>query len=618
MNGNYFRAPRSLTICAIAVIGLATTIATGGGSGSIAPPPPPPPTGPTLAITVDNAHDVATALITGIGLSFDVGDVSGGEVTAETGGELGGGAGGMLKLSRLGELAAKPSAAAAGKLESCLVSGTVDVTVNLADPATLSVGDRITAVFSDCDDGDGYTVSGTFDLTVADIQGDLFTEVFLLALDVVLTDVEVTEGNRTVTADGDFTLTLDSLDFPVIRQRLAGDELRLESLDETVTFTDFDHYIEVDIGMNPEPLLVEVLGRLDSRLLGGSVDYETPLAVQATGDNDPYTGEILITGADDSNVRIVIVDSNNVTLEVDTNGDGVVDEFIDTNFAALNGHTSAINSSTAPILAREVITGVSGFGSLAVTAGSQFVPAAPFGQLQLQAVTGDFTQIDIACLVNGSASISGFIGTAGTYGADDMLLATFNACSRGGEILNGPMDIAVTSFAATPGDAYLFTGSVAQDGLERDAGGITISGTGSFDTSYDFRFTTQGFVYMSASATSFSVEVDGVVRQLAGPNVNAEIVAGAPPVQVTRTSFGALTSPLLDGSVDYQSIVPDTFLFDDSPDTGPFSGELLVAASDGSTLRIVAIDDTNVRLEIDRDGDSVVDNEIVTTWAALQ
>ena len=86
---------------------------------------------------------------------------------------------------------------------------------------------------------------------------------------------------------------------------------------------------------------------------------------------------------------------------------------------------------------------------------------------------------------------------------------------------------------------------------------------------------------------------------------------------VTRSSAGALTSAALDGSFNYESIIPDSFLFDTDPNTGPFSGELLVTASDGSTLRIVAVDDTNVRLEIDYDGDSIADTEINTTWAAL-
>ena len=97
-----------------------------------------------------------------------------------------------------------------------------------------------------------------------------------------------------------------------------------------------------------------------------AIDDETSVPVQATGDEDPYIGTVLVEGADNSRVLIVINDSTSVTLEVDENGDGVVDEFIDTTFAALNGNTSTINSSTAPLVAREATHVVNGFASLGV------------------------------------------------------------------------------------------------------------------------------------------------------------------------------------------------------------------------------------------------------------
>ena len=356
---------------------------------------------------------------------------------------------------------------------------------------------------------------------------------------------------------------------------------------------------------------------MDSRLLGGSVDYETPVAIRATGDNEPYTGEVLVTGADDSTVRIVIVDSTSVTLEVDTNGDGVVDEYIDTTFAALNGHTSTVNSSTAPVIASEVIHGVTGFGSMTVTGGSQFQVNGVFEQIRLQAVSGDFGPIAVTCMSGGTATVSGFIANAGAYSADDHLLTSFAACARAGEIVTGVMDLTIADFSVGAGDAYGFIGSVTLDGLERNAGGATYAGTGSYEITYDYRLTSPDFVHAVASAPSVTISAGGLDRLLSAAGVNAEIVVGAPPVTITRSSAGAIASAALVGSFDYESIVPDSFLFDSDPTTGPFSGELLVTASDGSTLRIVAVDDTNVRLEIDYDGDAIVDTEINTTWEAL-
>ena len=594
-------------------VGIATTIATGGGGGSTDGLGPEPPAGPTLNVTVVNAEDVASALIITIGLGFDVGDLSGGAVMPQAVGDPAD----VLNLMLGGGWSGKPAYGATGKLETCNVSGTKDITRDLADPGTLTVGDQITAVFVDCDDGEDYVIDGTVNITVAEKQGDLAAGVFSLSLDTIMTGVEVTKGSENTLFDGSFTLTLDSLNFPVIAQRLAGSELTVSSGPETITLSNFDHYIEVDFGVVPEAVLVQVSGRMDSQLLGGSVDYETPVAIRATGDNEPYTGEILVTGADDSTVRIVIEDSTKVTLEVDTNGDGVIDAYIDTTFAALNGHTSTVNASTAQVVAREVIHGVTGFGSMSVAGGSQFQANGVFGQIQLLAVSGDFGPVVVTCLSGGTATVSGFIANAGTYSPDDHLVTSFAGCARAGEIVTGVMDLTIADFNVGAGDAYWFNGSVILDGLERNAGGATYAGTGSYVFVYDYRFTSADFVHAVALAPSLTISAGGLDRLLSAAGVDAQIIAGAPPVTITRSSAGAIRSARLDGSFDYESIIPDSFVFDADPTTGPSSGELLVTASDGSTLRIVAVDNTNVRLEIDYDGDAIVDIEINTTWAAL-
>ncbi len=608
------RTFRGMLTAMLFAAGIATTIATGGGGGSGSPPPPPPPPPPAmLAITADNALDVSTALVVGIGMSFDIGEI--------TGSDVGGAAAaspGLLKLMRVDDLPSKPLPSGSAKLESCFIDGTVDVTGTIADPNTLTIGDRIIAVFTDCDDGDGFVISGTVDLTVSAVQGNLMTEVFLLGLDVLMTDVEIVEGASVILVEGDFVLTLDSLAFPVISQRIAGSELSLAVGAESINFTGLDHFIEIDLGLTPEEILATVSGRMGGDLIGGFVDYETTVAIQAVGDDEPYTGEILVTGAANSSVRIVINDSTSVTLEVDANGDNVIDQFIDTNWAELNGNTSTINASTAPVIAREVIHAVTGFGSVAISPGSQFVPTAPFGLVKLQAVSGDFGPVDVNCAAAGTAAVSGTIATAGTFGAGDLLTAAFTGCARAGEVLDGSLDVAIATYDELPGDVYLLTATVTETGLARNAGGNTYTGEGVIDVSHDYRYTSQGFTYLGATAMSFTVSQGGVDRLLSDASVNGEIIASAPPVTIVRSSSGSVSSPAIDGDYVYQSLTADTFVFDADPATGPMSGALQVTASDGSILTIFAIDELNVRLEIDYDGNGFSDTMIDTTWAALQ
>jgi hypothetical protein len=620
MNALKYRVFRYFAIATLFVIGVATTIATGGGSsGGMPGVGPPAATGPSLAITSANGEEVASAVIIAIGTSFDLGDISGDDIAVQAA-EGPVAAPGSLSSANV---YAKFLPAYAMAAENCANGGTVEVTATVADPTTPTVGDRIIAVFDNCDDNEGYVISGTVDLTIAAIQGDVLTDVFLLGLDVVLTDIVMIDGTETITASGQFMLTLDNLDFPVLALSLAGDQLQFGAAGQAITLTNFDHSLQVDTGVIPETKLAEVFGRLDSQSLGGTVDYETPILVQAIGDFDPHSGRILVTGANDSSVLINIFDSTRITLEIDTNGDGVIDEYVDTTWAALSGQSAStnssatINSSTAPILAREVFNAVTGFGSLTVTAGTKFAPLAPFGQLESLGVSGDFGPMEVACNMSGTATVSGFKATTNTFSANDQLTTIFDVCEHGEEVLSGEMNFTVNSFDQPPGDAYVVTGTVSETDLHRTFGGNCFSGLGTFDTSYDFVFTSTGIIYMDSSTTSFIVSAGGRSQQLSGAMVDAQIMLGEPPLTVTRQSFGSVTSEDLDGRFSYQSVSPDVFLLDESAATGPYSGELMVTAGDNSTMRMVALDEFNVRLELDFNSDSVIDYETTTTWAAL-
>lgn len=615
MNAVKKRGFRYCAIATLLAVGIATTIATGGGgSGGGVTPPPPPPVGPTLNITAANGSEVATAVVIAAGLSFDLGDVTGGNVLASPN---------NIQLPAKGavDLFKSLPPGVQQALENCTNGGTVDVTITQVNINTITVGDRIVAVFVDCDDGLGYVISGTVDMTIAAVQGDIFTEVFLLGMDVLMTDIVMTEGTSVMTAEGDFTLTLDSLDFPVMRMSMSGDELQLGSDGEAVTLSNFDHVLRVDLVT--AALVADVLGGLDSSTLGGSVDYETTVSIEALGDNDPHAGEILITGADDSTVRIVIIDSNTIQLEIDENGDGTADTFIDTTWSELNGREappvsdSTINSETAPILAREMFNAVTGFGSVTVTAGAQFVPIAPFGQLDAMDVSGGLEALQIACNLSGTATVSGFKAAANTYSSGDTLDARFDACMRGGEKLDGSMSLSIASFDETPGDAYVVSATVVETGLRRVFGGACFDGIGTFDTNYDFMFTTTGLIYANSSSADFNVWAGGRAQQLTGASVSAQITVGQQPVVVTRESSGVMTSPDLAGSFSYLSVIPDEFYADDDGTTGPYAGELLVTATDDSSMRMVAVDEFNLRLDLDYNGDGVVDDTIPTSYATL-
>ncbi|MDH4107694.1 MAG: hypothetical protein OEW35_05225 [Gammaproteobacteria bacterium] len=375
------------------------------------------------------------------------------------------------------------------------------------------------------------------------------------------------------------------------------------------------------MGVIPDTKLADALGRLQSTALGGSVDYVSTVSIQAIGDFNPHTGEILITGAGGSSVKIVVVDSLNVRLEIDTNGDGTIDQFVDTSWSELTGETtpaggSAITSDNVSIVAREVFNAVTGFGSVTVAAGGQFAPTGVFTLVQQQGVSGDFGPLTIDCTTSGTADVSGSIATAGTYSAGDSLDASFAACIRASEKLDGAMQLTVESFSGTVGAAVSVAANVAETNLRRGADGTCHIGLGSFATSYDAGFVNPGFVTAGSTAVAFDISAGGRHQILSNASVSALIQIGQPGT-VTRESFGSFTGTDLVGSFSYMSLAPDVFVVDGDPSTGPSSGELLVMAGNGSSMRLVAVDTLTVRLDADYNADSTIDAQLFTTWAEL-
>lgn len=210
----------------------------------------------------------------------------------------------------------------------------------------------------------------------------------------------------------------------------------------------------------------------------------------------------------------------------------------------------------APVLARAIYNAVTGFNFVTVAAGLQFSQSGAFGLLGAMDVSGTFGPLPVDCATSGSASLSGTKAISTTFSSGDSLDATFDACTRGSETLRGSMGLSIDLFE----------------------------------------------------------EVVGATRgqQLSGASVSTEVTS-----VVSRQSSGVMTSEDLVGSYSYRSVTPDRFLLDGLAETGPYAGELLVVAGDNSSMRMVAVDEFNLRLDLDFDGDDVIDESIPTTYSTL-
>ena len=315
-----------------------------------------------LAIDDTNAMQVAAAVLDASAIVVDVGEPGGpiaGVVVEEDSAQVN-----LAKVVRahvdlFSVLQEQTSAAQITGVvipatkEPCLVSGSVTISGEIADPQlmSLSPGDTLTAVFKNCDDGDGLVLNGTTALVVVSSTGtidldpnsdNLFIPPYDFTFDATLTKLSVLEkvSGSTFTANGDMTLHEDSIDGVVINSEFSGTSLKATTPATTDTLTDYQILSTLDQG-NLNAYTTDSKGTLASTLLGGIVDFLTTTPFAGIGTDFPDSGQMDITGATivdsvgPSNVTVFAVNSQCVRLLVDENGDGVTDADILTTWESL-------------------------------------------------------------------------------------------------------------------------------------------------------------------------------------------------------------------------------------------------------------------------------------------
>lgn len=207
----------------------------------------------------------------------------------------------------------------------CLSLGTVSVSGDVENPLTLTPGDTFRVVYELCDDGLGEVVNGMVDFTVRDFAGEILAGTYLLSMDAVVTDLQIQTGTDTITSNGDATVNLDTESAPAVAASVSGASMTTDRNTSSETVTNYFSSQTVDAGVVPAPYTMSAAGTLDSTQLGGIVRYSTVETFQGFDADYPDSGVLLVEG-ETSSARLIAVDNVNVTIELDSNGDGVTDE----------------------------------------------------------------------------------------------------------------------------------------------------------------------------------------------------------------------------------------------------------------------------------------------------
>jgi hypothetical protein len=286
--------------------------------------------------------------------------------------------------------------------------------------------------------------------------------------------------------------------------------------------------------------------------------------------------------------------------------------------------TSA-NAMSVTWTSYEAALSSSGLGTIAADTG--FIAAGPsdfsklgssiansVGSLDL-AASVSIPAVETACAGGGTITISGNIADVVTFNLTpgDFFDVAFDMCNDGaGTTIDGALAYVVDAFSGNfLGGLYDLTMSMTLDTLQAITADDVVTMSGGAIARLDTLLAPA--VAAEVSGSSLTVDTNSSSETLSDFASAQTIDAGVPQSPYTMSASGTLDSTQLDGTVQYST--PTLFEgFDlDYPHWGVF---LVTAAS--SSARLTAIDNVNVRIEIDTDGDNNIDETINTTWAELE
>lgn len=282
-----------------------------------------------------------------------------------------------------------------------------------------------------------------------------------------------------------------------------------------------------------------------------------------------------------------------------------------------------INSSNGVAATRQSYEAVMASGGIAEVGGPAVFSSAPGDGYSIaqQALTPEDLARDVISLIpfgpivepclggTGTSSLSGDIASPDTLTPGDFFRIEYEFCDEGqGEVIDGVITLTVTDFS---GDLFLGTYLVAMD---TDIDMLTVTTatdtlTADGDASITLDTSDAPFVATSVSGSSLTQSSNAGTETLANYRSDQTVDGNQQPTPFTMDASGTLDSSQLPGSVTYSTEAEFRGLVPGYPG----EGTLLVRGAN-STARLVVIDDTNVRIDIDNNADGVVDDSFELTW----
>lgn len=296
---------------------------------------------------------------------------------------------------------------------------------------------------------------------------------------------------------------------------------------------------------------------------------------------------------------------------------------------------ATLDSGNADTIVREVLgagfdstdfgTVVSGGGILSADGGSNALAVRMAARRTIQAV-GDRSQADgivqpsasygperSDCLVSGSITLSANLASTETLTSGDQITAVFNSCNDGdGAVFNGRMRIDVQAFSGDLfGDLYQLNSRFTLTDLAITENGVTDTGDGTLNV--NMNLLTPGLELYSITTSRFTLASGATSWIFSDMVTTFEDDYRDSGWLSTFSESGSLESSNFEGRVDYGTLTP----FQSVDGNPPAAGVLRIGGANGSSIVVTALNEANLQLAIDWNGDTVVDETRLMDWETV-
>ncbi len=330
----------------VALTGLLSACSSGGGGSDDAAPAPPPaaPAAKPVAITPANAAKVSAEAYFGVVDTRDFGTDGLGSVGITAA---------VVNvnnvsfdwfnftqqiISRLPEL----NGSLAGDMVSavvispetfqCVDGGTLTVSGEVDDPEVDTAGDTIDVELEDCVESYGV-LNGQVSLLFNSISKNSSNEVTGFNATLTMTDFSVVFAGETWTSNGDITTAIQDLSEVERNATLSGTAFTVTRGSQASTLRNFS--IAEIRSLATFTTSTNLSGTVESAAIGGSATFETIEIFQLGDEEFPFEGSALIRGANGSSTQITAINSAEVRLDIDADGDNSFEQSIATTWDAL-------------------------------------------------------------------------------------------------------------------------------------------------------------------------------------------------------------------------------------------------------------------------------------------